>query len=43
MTSRESKIEDNVHVVGAPNYKRWLDLSQGDLILFCFELELGNC
>jgi hypothetical protein len=36
MTSRESKNEDDVQVVSAPNCKRWLDLTQGDLNFFMF-------
>jgi hypothetical protein len=36
MTSRESKNENDVHVAGAPNYKRWLDLTQGRLNSFMF-------
>jgi hypothetical protein len=36
MTSRESKNEDNVQVAGAPNYKRWLDLTQRRLNSFMF-------
>jgi hypothetical protein len=36
MTSRESKIKDDVQVAGAPNYKRWLDLTQGGLNSFMF-------
>jgi hypothetical protein len=36
MTSRKSKNEDDVQVAGAPNYKRWLDLTQGGLNSFMF-------
>jgi hypothetical protein len=36
MTSRESKNEDDVQVIGAPNYKRWLNLTQEGLNSFMF-------
>jgi hypothetical protein len=36
MISRESKNEDDVQVVGVPNYKRWLELTQGGLHSFMF-------
>jgi hypothetical protein len=36
MTGRESKNEDNIQVAVAPNYKRWLDLTQGGLNFFMF-------
>jgi hypothetical protein len=36
MISRESKNENGVQVAGAPNYKRWLDLTQGCLNSFMF-------
>jgi hypothetical protein len=31
MTSREIKIEDDVQVVGVPNSRSWLGLTQGGL------------
>jgi hypothetical protein len=34
MTNRESKNEDDVHVVGTSNYKRWINLTQGVLNSF---------
>jgi hypothetical protein len=34
MISRESKNKDDVQVAGVPNYKRWLDLTQGGLNFF---------
>jgi hypothetical protein len=34
--SRKSKNEDDVQVAGAPNYKRWLNLTQGGLNFFMF-------
>jgi hypothetical protein len=36
MISRESKNKDDVQVAGAPNYKRWLDLTQESLNFFTF-------
>jgi hypothetical protein len=36
MTNRKSKNEDDVQVAGVPNYKRWLDLTQGGLNSFIF-------
>jgi hypothetical protein len=36
MISRESKKKDDIQVAGAPNYKRWLDLTQEVLNFFMF-------
>jgi hypothetical protein len=36
MISRESKNKDDIQVAGAPNYKRWLDLTQEVLNFFMF-------
>jgi hypothetical protein len=36
MIGRESKNEDDVQVAGAPNYKIWMDLTQGGLKFFMF-------
>jgi hypothetical protein len=36
MTSSELKNKNDVQVAGAPNYKRWLDLTQECLNFFMF-------
>jgi hypothetical protein len=39
MTSRETKIKDDIQVAGTPNYKSWLVSTQGGLISFILHIE----